>query len=130
MRKYIVMILMLTFCIILHAERKPIEGGYPIANFAMTVNVAENGDMYGQILQNKGKLGGWLINRGAIELAVEKNGKVEKLSQFKDTKVRRMFPMVEAEYKKSDLLTSNISLKTFSPLAETELETSSLPVLK
>ena len=129
MRKYIVMILMLTFCIILHAERKPIEGGYPIANFAMTVNVAENGDMYGQILQNKGKLGGWLINRGAIELAVEKNGKVEKLSQFKDTKVRRMFPMVEAEYKKSDLLTSNISLKTFCPLAVNDLETSSLPVL-
>lgn len=129
MKKCILISLMLMVGVILRAERKPIEGGYPIANFAMTVNVAENGDMYGQILQNEGKLGGWLVNRGAIELAVEKNGRVEKLSQFKDTKIRRVFPMVEAEYEKSNLLASNISLKTFCPLAVNDLETSSLPVL-
>lgn len=128
--KYFVTLVMLTvFFHSAHAERKPIEGGYPIANFAMTVNVSQDGDMFGQILQNEGKLGGWLLNRGAIELIVEKEGKTEKISQFKRKNVQRIFPMVEASYEKSDLIASNLRLKTFCPLAVNDIETSSLPAL-
>lgn len=116
-------------CFTLHAQVKPAAGGYPIANFALTVNVSEQGDMYGQVLQNVGKLGGWLLDRGPVKVELEKDGKKETLSQFKDKDIRRVFPFVEAEYAKSSHISSNIKLKTFCPLAVNDAETSSLPVL-
>ena len=116
-------------CFTLHAQVKPAAGGYPIANFALTVNVSEQGDMYGQVLQNVGKLGGWLLDRGPVMVELEKDGKKETLSQFKDKDIRRVFPFVEAEYAKSSHISSNIKLKTFCPLALNDAETSSLPVL-
>ena len=116
-------------CFTLHAQVKPAAGGYPIANFALTVNVSEQGDMYGQVLQNVGKLGGWLLDRGPVRVELEKDGKKETLSQFKDKDIRRVFPFVEAEYAKSSHISSNIKLKTFCPLAVNDAETSSLPVL-
>lgn len=116
-------------CFTLHAQVKPAAGGYPIANFALTVNVSEQGDMYGQVLQNVGKLGGWLLDRGPVRVELEKDGKKEILSQFKEKDIRRVFPFVEAEYAKSSHISSNIKLKTFCPLAVNDAETSSLPVL-
>ena len=116
-------------CFTLHAQVKPAAGGYPIANFALTVNVSEQGDMYGQVLQNVGKLGGWLLDRGPVRVELEKDGKKETPSQFKDKDIRRVFPFVEAEYAKSSHISSNIKLKTFCPLAVNDAETSSLPVL-
>ena len=116
-------------CFTLRAQVKPAAGGYPIANFALTVNVSEQGDMYGQVLQNVGKLGGWLLDRGPVRVELEKDGKKETLSQFKDKDIRRVFPFVEAEYAKSSHISSNIKLKTFCPLAVNNAETSSLPVL-
>lgn len=116
-------------CFTLHAQVKPAAGGYPIANLALTVNVSEQGDMYGQVLQNVGKLGGWLLDRGPVRVELEKDGKKETLSQFKDKDIRRVFPFVEAEYAKSSHISSNIKLKTFCPLAVNDAETSSLPVL-
>lgn len=116
-------------CFTLNAQVKPAAGGYPIANFALTVNVSEQGDMYGQVLQNVGKLGGWLLDRGPVRVELEKDGKKETLSQFKDKDIRRVFPFVEAEYAKSSHISSNIKLKTFCPLAVNDAETSSLPVL-
>lgn len=116
-------------CFTLRAQVKPAAGGYPIANFALTVNVSEQGDMYGQVLQNVGKLGGWLLDRGPVRVELEKDGKKETLSQFKDKDIRRVFPFVEAEYAKSSHISSNIKLKTFCPLAVNDAETSSLPVL-
>ena len=116
-------------CFTLHAQVKPAAGGYPIANFALTVNVSEQGDMYGQVLQNVGKLGGWLLDRGPVRVELEKDGKKETLSQFKDKDIRRVFPFVEAEYAKSSHISTNIKLKTFCPLAVNDAETSSLPVL-
>lgn len=116
-------------CFTLRAQVKPAAGGYPIANFALTVNVSEQGDMYGQVLQNVGKLGGWLLDCGPVRVELEKDGKKEMLSQFKDKDIRRVFPFVEAEYAKSSHISSNIKLKTFCPLAVNDAETSSLPVL-
>lgn len=116
-------------CFTLRAQVKPAAGGYPIANFALTVNVSEQGDMYGQVLQNVGKLGGWLLDCGPVRVELEKDGKKEMLSQFKDKDIRRVFPFVEVEYAKSSHISSNIKLKTFCPLAVNDAETSSLPVL-
>ncbi|MDR1861224.1 MAG: hypothetical protein LBR06_09935 [Bacteroidales bacterium] len=103
--------------------------GYPVANFALTVNAAQNGDMFGEILHNTGRLGPWLANRGAVQVLVEKQGHSHPLSEFKQKKIDRLFPFVHNEYKKSPLLTSEIIATAFCPLAVNDAQTSALPVL-
>ena len=127
--RYLMTLILFVVCMNVYAERKPVAGGYPIANFALTTNVSEQGDMFGQILQNEGKLGGWLVNRGEFKVRVEKDGRSEKLSHFRKKEVNRCFPMVEAKYQESDLIASSVRFKTFCPLGLNDLELSSLPVL-
>ncbi len=129
MKSLLIALILFAGCINSKAERKPAAGGYPIANFALTANVSEQGDLFGQILQNKGKLGEWLANRGEIRVLVEKDGQKEELSHFKEKNVSRRFPMVNAFYQKSRLIASTIKLQAFCPLALNDLELSSLPVL-
>ena len=47
-------------------ELYAVSGGYPVANFALTVNVTEDGDMFGQVLRNPGELGEWLEDMGPL----------------------------------------------------------------
>ena len=110
MKSLLIALILFAGCINSKAERKPAAGGYPIANFALTANVSEQGDMFGQILQNKGKLGEWLANRGEIRVLVEKDEQKEELSHFKEKNVSRRFPMVNAFYQKSRLIASTIRL--------------------
>ncbi len=77
----------------------------------------------------RGKVGRVAVGPRACRVELEKDGKRETLSQFKDKDIRRVFPFVEAEYAKSSHISSNIKLKTFCPLAVNDAETSSLPVL-
>lgn len=103
--------------------------GYPIANFALTVNASENGDLYGSILLDSGELGEWLSPVGSISLAVQKNKKQHLFSEFAEKKVSRLFPFVKNSYKSSSLIRSEIGVETFCPLGINDPETSSLPVL-
>jgi hypothetical protein len=103
--------------------------GYPVANFALTVNASETGDFYGQILQNTGKLGDWLHARGSVSFRVEKNGKQHSFAGFKQKNIRRSCPFVENSYSQSPLTTAKIDVHTFCPLGINDLDVSSLPVL-
>jgi uncharacterized protein (DUF608 family) len=103
--------------------------GYPVANFALTVNASESGDFYGHIFQNPGKLGQWLANKGKVSFQVEKNGKRHLFSEFQQKKIDRSFPFVKNAYSKSSLISSKIDIQTFCPLGINDLATSSLPVL-
>lgn len=103
--------------------------GYPVANFALTVNASENGNMYGSILLNTGKLGDWLVPAGSVSLSVQKNGKQHLFADFAEKQVSRSFPFVSNSYKKSSLIQSDIAIETFCPLSINDPETSSLPVL-
>ena len=49
--------------------------GYPVANFALTANASCDGDFFGKILQNSGKLGEWLQDRGSVSVSIRKDGK-------------------------------------------------------
>jgi|GEM_PF-66267 len=129
MKKYFVMLLALMACVAAKSDDGSVSGGYPVANFALTVNVSEEGDMFGRILRNTGKLGGWLQDCGAVNLRVEKNGSSRNLSQFGFRDVKRSFPEVNATYSGSDLISSELKVKTFCPLAVNDEELSSLPVL-
>ncbi|MBP3374919.1 MAG: hypothetical protein J6L60_10365 [Bacteroidaceae bacterium] len=111
------------------AQTKAALGGYPIANFALTVNVSPQGEMYGQILHNTGRLGPWLTDRGAVEVGVEKDGSSHPLSAFAAREISRQFPFVEGTYAKSSLIRSRLKIKTFCPLAVNDVDNSALPVI-
>ncbi|MDR0511254.1 MAG: hypothetical protein LBH06_09210, partial [Rikenellaceae bacterium] len=111
------------------AGRENIFDGYPVANFALTVNAAENGELYGRTLRNPGKLGDWLQDEGAVRVEVEKNGARHPLSGFAKKSVARAFPFVRNSYSKSPVTAANMEIETFCPLAVNDALTSSLPVL-
>ncbi|MDR1224443.1 MAG: hypothetical protein LBL07_16405 [Tannerella sp.] len=110
------------------AELKSMDG-FPAANFALTVNASENGDFYGLILQNTGKLGGWLNSRGGVSFQVEKDGRRHSFAGFKQKNIRRSFPFVENTYQGSPLTKARIEVQTFCPLSVNDVALSSLPVL-
>ncbi|MDR2424649.1 MAG: hypothetical protein LBD59_08000 [Prevotellaceae bacterium] len=110
------------------AQQKIIDG-YPAANFALTVNVSETGALYGHIMQNTGKLGAWLSNRGSAVFMVEKNKARHSFAEFRDRAVNRSFPFVRGAYRGSFLISSQIGVNTFCPLSINDVNTSSLPVL-
>ncbi|MDR0686362.1 MAG: hypothetical protein LBF79_02735 [Dysgonamonadaceae bacterium] len=103
--------------------------GYPISNFALTVNASQNGNMFGEILQNTGTLGEWLNPLGSLYISIEKDGDAHKLSDFKKKKIDRTFPFVTSAYEKSPLIKSKITSRTFCPIAVNDIETSTLPVI-
>lgn len=108
--------------------KRPVDG-YPVANFSLTVNASENGNLYGQIMQNPGKLGEWLQDKGAVTLSIQKDGKRHPFSGFRQKKVQRTFPFVKSAYAGSSATKATISLETFCPLAVNDAFISSLPVL-
>jgi uncharacterized protein (DUF608 family) len=110
-------------------DKTSVVDGYPVANFALTVNASENGDLYGRIMQNSGKLGAWLEDRGALTFHIEKNGKIHSFSEFRKKQVNRTFPFVRNEYAQSPLTEATIGIETFCPLAINDALISSLPVL-
>jgi uncharacterized protein (DUF608 family) len=111
------------------ADDSKVTDGYPIANFALTVNASEDGGFFGHIMQNPGKLGAWLTNKGAVTFLVEKGGNRSLFSQFGDKQISRAFPFVGGFYRQSEAISSQIRVLSFCPLSINELETSSLPVL-
>ena len=64
------------------AQKRQVVDGYPIANFALTVNASVSGDFFGQIMQNPGTLGDWLTNRGAVMFSIEKDGRRQLFSEY------------------------------------------------
>jgi uncharacterized protein (DUF608 family) len=113
-----------------HSNEKPaVNDGYPLSNFGITANASLDGSMFGEILQNTGKLGGWLIPRGKTEILIEKDGKTYPLSAFTKKKIEREFPFVKNEYSKAPFISAKITTRAFCPLGINDVETSSLPVL-
>ena len=111
------------------SQNTKVIDGYPVANFALTVNASEDGDFFGRIYQNPGQLGRWLTNRGAVVFSIEKGGSRHLFSGFGEKQINRSFPFVRATYRQSPVITTRIQVETFCPLAINDAETSSLPVL-
>jgi uncharacterized protein (DUF608 family) len=103
--------------------------GYPLANFALTVNASQDGDFFGEILRNPGRLGRWLQNEGGVAFAVEKDGKRHTFSGFAEKQIKREFPFVTGNYAKSPAIASRIETLAFCPLRINNTGTSARPVL-
>jgi uncharacterized protein (DUF608 family) len=110
-------------------RRQTVTDGFPLANFSLTVNASKNGDFFGLIMKNPGKLGPWLEEQGGIIFSIEKNGKTKKFSEIKQKDVLRNFPFVRSVYDDRPDMSAKMFTEAFCPLGINDLETSSLPVV-
>ena len=119
--------------------------GYPVANFAVTANVSADGELFGRILHNRGKLGDWLTDLGALRLTLRKvsdgdgssgesgamaDGADYPLSSFMQRDVRRAFPFVQATLKGHPAIRSEVRYQVWAPLGLDDLDVTTLPVLQ
>ena len=104
--------------------------GFPVANFAVTANVSADGDLFGRVLQNRGKLGDWLTDLGALRLSLVKDGTAYPLSSYGQREVRRAFPFVSADLSGHAAIRSAVHYEVWAPLGLDDLAVSSLPVLQ
>ena len=118
------------------ADPQPLDG-YPIANFAVTANVSADGDLFGRVLHNRGKLGQWLTDLGGLRLMIREGtdgmavGSAEyPLSSFTQREVHRAFPFVNATLKGHPTIHSEISYTAWAPLGLDDLDVTTLPVLQ
>lgn len=110
-------------------EGKPLIDGYPIANFALTVNASASGDFFGRILRNTGNLGDWLEKRGAVAFSIMKDGEESRFSEFPYKDIVRKFPFVRGSYKGSPFTQVEFETEAFCPLGINDGKTSALPIL-
>ena len=104
--------------------------GFPIANFAVTANVSADGEVFGRVLHNRGKLGSWLTDLGALRLSLVKEGTAYPLSSYTQRDVRRAFPFVHATLSGHPVLRSDLSYTVWAPLGLDDLDVTTLPVLQ
>lgn len=133
--------------------------GFPIANFAVTANISADGEVFGRVLHNRGKLGSWLTDLGALRLTLREvldpDGMAEDgdgtagrngmavggdgtapgrtaypLSSYTQRDVRRAFPFVHATLSGHPVLRSNLSYTVWAPLGLDDLDVTTLPVLQ
>ncbi len=104
-------------------------GGCPIANFAFTVQATPDGSLFGHVWQNTGKLGGWLNDKGSLSVEIHKDGQTFSLKDFTQKSIQRKFPFVKNTYTDKRILSSQLSIEAFAPLAVNELDASSLAAL-
>jgi hypothetical protein len=108
---------------------RELYGGCPVANFALTTQILNDGSLVGHIWQNPGKLGEWLQDKGSLQFQIVKNGRAVDLSSFRHKKIERYFPFVENDYADGSIMTSKLHAEVFSPLAFNDEHLSALPVL-
>ena len=107
----------------------PIDG-YPVANFAVTANVSADGDLFGRVLHNRGKLGRWLTDLGALRLSLVKEGTAYPLSSYPQREVRRAFPFVTADLSGHEAIRSSVHYEVWAPVGIDNLDVTALPVLQ
>lgn len=103
--------------------------GYPMSNFALTVNASQDGGFFGKIMRNPGRIGEWLHDKGSVEFFVDKGGRRHRFSGFRKKNVIRVFPFIRNTYHGSPLTNASFSVTAFCPLAVNDGRTSALPLL-
>lgn len=112
------------------SAQQPVEvDGYPLSNFALTVNASQDGGFFGQIMRNPGRIGEWLQDKGGVEFFVDKDGRRHSFSEFRKKTVDRAFPFVRNTYHGSPLTKTSFAVTAFCPLAVNDARTSALPLL-
>ncbi|MBQ0114839.1 MAG: hypothetical protein KBT10_03075 [Bacteroidales bacterium] len=129
----IISMLVVSTCSVFGAVKSSVPatlyGGFPISNFAMAAQVPDDGSMYGNIIRNTGELGGWLLNCGTVEVAVQKDGRTYGLKDFGHKELHRDFPIVSNTYQDSRKLKATLKLETFCPLTVRDEEETALPAI-
>jgi hypothetical protein len=118
----------LHFAFYISAATQQVDG-YPLANFGLTVNASADGSLFGDVLQNTGVLGEWLMEKGSVRFSIEKKGESHSFAGFAEKNIERKFPFVRGSYTQSPLIQSEMKTLAFCPLAVDDAETSALPVI-
>lgn len=117
------------WCTDVSAQQSAEVDGYPLSNFALTVNASQDGGFFGQIMRNPGRIGEWLQDKGGVEFFVERDGRRHSFSEFRKKTVDRAFPFVRNTYHGSPLTKTSFAVTAFCPLAVNDARTSALPLL-
>jgi uncharacterized protein (DUF608 family) len=116
-----------------HVENSDVKpelyGGCPVANFAFTTQILEDGSLFGHIWENPGTLGSWLQDKGSIKVDICKKNQSFSLSTFKNKKVTRRFPFVHSDYSDKSIISSSIHTTAFCPIGINDINTTALPAL-
>ncbi len=129
-RKIVAVVAVLfVWCTDVSAQQPAEVDGYPLSNFALTVNASQDGGFFGQIMRNPGRIGEWLQDKGGVEFFVEKDGRRHSFSEFRKKTVDRAFPFVRNTYHGSPLTKTSFAVTAFCPLAVNDARTSALPLL-
>ncbi|MBP3289633.1 MAG: hypothetical protein J6L75_01535 [Alistipes sp.] len=104
-----------------------LKGGCPVANFAFTFQVGEDG-VPGYLWRNTGRLGGWLEAAGRMDIKIAYDGKEYTIDEFENREVTRRFPFASVVAQRKGIK-SQLTLETFAPLGVNDEHTSSLPAL-
>jgi len=103
--------------------------GFPVANFAISANISQQGGMFGKILRNPGRIGKYLEDMGSLKFFIQND---KRLLPFSEVMINqnRNFPIVTGEY---HLPTDNeitFSSTVWAPIGANNLKVSSLPVIQ
>lgn len=104
-------------------------GGFPISNFAIAAQVPDDGSVYGHIIRNTGKLGGWLETCGSVQLSLRKAGVSYSLKDFRVKDLHRDFPIVHNSYQDSRIVKAALDVETFCPITAQDAEETALPAI-
>ncbi|MDR0620022.1 MAG: hypothetical protein LBG17_09010 [Bacteroidales bacterium] len=113
------------------SEKQSYKGidGYPLANFGLTANAGADGSMFGNVLQNTGILGEWLLEKDGVNFSIEKDGRKYAFSEFTKKNIERKFPFVRGSYAKLHGVESKLKTLAFCPLKIDNAQMSALPVI-
>jgi len=101
-------------------------GGMPVANFAISAQIAQGGSLLGHVLCNSGRLGGWLDDCGSVNVTVVKDGKEYGLNELEVRKVGGEFPVASNSYRAPGVV---LDLCVFCPIVEQNTNETALPVI-
>jgi len=103
-----------------------LNGGLPIANFAISAQAPQDGSLFGHVVCNSGKLGDWLDDCGTVEISVIKDGKEIRLNEFPQKSISRDFPIIDNTYSAPGI---SLHISAFCPIVEQNLDETALPVI-
>jgi len=103
--------------------------GFPVANFAISANISDQGGMFEKILRNPGKLGRYLEDLGKLEFFIKTKGELIPFDKLL-VKQTREFPIVKGEYQLPKYEKIGFLTSVWSPIAANDIKFSSLPVIQ
>ncbi len=104
-------------------------GGLPISNFAIAAQVPADGNLFGHVWRDTGKLGDWLIDCGQLSVTVIKDGNEWSFSEFKHKSIDRNSPIIHNSYRDRAKINAELNIESFCPIVAQNAYETALPCI-